>query len=202
MMNDKPVIPPWLDSTLILPIPEMTLEEVKIAMMFSTPATLLGQTVARDFPGAKNWRVKGYPAISKLRRLKSKAAYRHNPANKPKIVAKIKECKDARRDEARAFVKRWKECNADKVKAQKARAANRKYDTRPFVCIDSEGKFTGKTIIPMKVLQANKGRFFGARRPPQASRNGFVITTRGRLAHMKFANGFARCLENSGKRIT
>jgi len=114
---------------------------------------------SRYFPGARSWRVKDCPGISKSRRLESKAAYRNNPANKPKIAAKIKECKDARRDEARAFVKRWKECNADKVKAQRARAADREYDNRPFVCIDSEGKFTGKTIMTNEGLAKEQRTF-------------------------------------------
>ncbi len=109
MMNDGPVIFPWqylpdfeeaeLGEFEIAPNPGLALEDVKIVMILAAPWTLLGQTVARDYPGAKNWRVKGYPEISKLRRLKSKAAYRNNSANKPKIVAKIKECKGARRDE-------------------------------------------------------------------------------------------------------
>jgi len=94
VMNDKPVNSPMVGPSAyfansrarfgevsgfeeVLPIPEMTLEEVKIAMMFAGPWTLLGQTVARDFPGAKNWRIKGHLAISKWRRLKS---MKHDPS--------------------------------------------------------------------------------------------------------------------------
>jgi hypothetical protein len=206
MMNGNPVMFPWSDLVEpdmpeIRPIPELTLEEVKIAMMFAGPWTLLGQTVARDYPGAKNWRVKGYPMIGKWRRRKSKAAYRNNPANKPKIAAKIKECKAARREAEYAHNKRWRENNPDKVKAQKARA-DREYDARSIVCIDSEGKFAGKTIMTNEGLAKEQRTFlWGA--ASATSKPAFLChDTRGRLAHMKYANGFARCLENSGKRIS
>ena len=79
-MNDRPVIPLWLDPTLILPISEPDWEEIaptlglswkdyKIAIILAAPSSPLGRMASRYFPGARSWRVKDCPGISKSRRL-------------------------------------------------------------------------------------------------------------------------------------